>query len=81
MCKVKSKQNRKNNEKMSWDKAIAEAKERIRDFQRAIKVYREAKKRGEVWPGVPDITATNEPWPVSGNKVTKAGKDGESVPA
>lgn len=31
---------------MSWDRASADATERIKDFQRAIRVYRAA-KRGE----------------------------------
>jgi len=34
----------------SWDAAIADARQRIKDFQKAILVYKAAKKRGESWP-------------------------------
>ncbi|MGA2000709.1 MAG: hypothetical protein ABSG52_12000 [Terriglobales bacterium] len=33
-----------------WDAAIADAKQRIQDFRKAIRVYTEAKRRGESWP-------------------------------
>ena len=39
-----------------WDRAIADAKERIKRLKFTIEVYREHKKAGEVWPG--DKSAT-----------------------
>ena len=33
------------------EKAIADAQHRIKDFKLAIKVYQQAKKRGDPWPG------------------------------
>lgn len=35
----------------TWDAAIEDAQQKIKDFRAAIRVYREAKKRGEPWPG------------------------------
>ena len=35
-----------------WDAAIADARLRIKEFQRAIPVYAGAKKAGEPWPVV-----------------------------
>jgi hypothetical protein len=34
-----------------WDEAIADAKEKIRRLRLTIRVYKEHKKAGEVWPG------------------------------
>jgi len=33
----------------SWDEAIEDYEERIRELRKAIKVFREQKKRGEPW--------------------------------
>ncbi len=34
-----------------WDRAIADAKERIKSLQLSIEVFKEHKKAGEPWPG------------------------------
>jgi hypothetical protein len=42
----------------SWDAAIAEAeqrieyhKKRIKDFRYSVRVFHDAKERGDIWPG------------------------------
>ena len=35
----------------SWDDAIADFRQRIRDLRQAIRVFQEQKKRGESWAG------------------------------
>jgi len=50
----------KNNVEPSWDAAISDAQQRIKDFRAAIKVYRNAKKRGDTWPGSDGYTVTQE---------------------
>ena len=57
MSKANVKTESKKTVEMSWDKAIQDAQQRIEGFKRAIKVYREAKKRGESWPG--NLTGTD----------------------
>ncbi len=49
-----SKLNVKRKDKLNdsgWDAAIADAKSRIVEFRRAIRIYSLAKARGEPWPG------------------------------
>ena len=38
--------------KSGWDKAIADAKLRIRALEGTIRLYKERKKDGDPWPGV-----------------------------
>lgn len=33
-----------------WDDAIADAKQRLKDIQFALKEFKECKRRGEPWP-------------------------------
>lgn len=35
----------------SWDDAIADFRQRIKDLRKAIRVFREQKRRGESWAG------------------------------
>jgi len=37
--------------KSGWDKAIADAKDRIKRLEQTITVYRKRKKEGDPWPG------------------------------
>lgn len=38
-------------EKTGWDKAIADAKERIKKLELSISVFQERKNAGDPWPG------------------------------
>jgi hypothetical protein len=40
-----------NRRKSGWDQSIADAKQRIRDLEFSIRVFRERKRAGEKWPG------------------------------
>jgi len=48
-CQVQNGTARKN--LSGWDRAIADAKRRIRELEFAIGVLRRRKKAGEPWPG------------------------------
>lgn len=39
-----------------WDRAIADAQERIKSLKLSIDVFKEHKKAGEPWPGDKSIT-------------------------
>jgi hypothetical protein len=53
MRKLNQQQNVKDNDKKgSWDWAIEQARERIRNMQAAIRVFEERKEAGDVWPGL-----------------------------
>jgi hypothetical protein len=43
--------NKTSSKKSGWDKAIADAKERIRKLKSAIEVYEVRRDTGEPWPG------------------------------
>jgi len=53
MNKKCKQQNDKNNDKTeSWDWAIEQAREKIKRFQAAIRVFEDRKEAGDAWPGV-----------------------------
>jgi hypothetical protein len=52
MHKTCQQQNVKTNDKDgSWDWAIEQAREKIKRFQAAIRVFEERKEAGDTWPG------------------------------
>jgi hypothetical protein len=54
----------------SWDDAIADVQERIKDLEFSLKVFKDRKKKGEPWPGTEGYTLTQ-----------KAGTAKEAIPA
>jgi hypothetical protein len=43
---------------LSWDDAIEDAKQRLKDIQFSLKVFQKRKRIGEPWPG--DVAGTEK---------------------
>jgi hypothetical protein len=46
--------------KTGWDRAIADAKRKIKELQFSVRVFTERKKRGEPWPESPESQKSRE---------------------